>query len=67
MPSLSPDALTAVLDKGLAPLYLIHGEETLLALEASDSLRQHARDQGYLEREVLTVEAGFDWSNCVMP
>ena len=62
MPSLSPDALTAVLDKGLAPLYLIHGEETLLALEASDSLRQHARDQGYLEREVLTVEAGFDWS-----
>ncbi|MBV8679896.1 MAG: DNA polymerase III subunit delta [Aquitalea sp.] len=62
MPSLSPDALEAVLAKGLAPLYLIHGEEALLALEAADSLRQQARTQGYLEREVLTVEAGFDWS-----
>lgn len=62
MPSLSPDALPAALAKRLAPLYLIHGEETLLALEAADALRQAARSQGYLEREVLTVEAGFDWS-----
>ncbi|MCS3805577.1 DNA polymerase-3 subunit delta [Chromobacterium alkanivorans] len=62
MPSLSPDALIAALGKGLAPLYLIHGEEALLALEAADALRQAAREQGYQEREVLTVEAGFDWS-----
>jgi len=62
MPTLSPDALEAVLAKGLAPLYLLHGEETLLALEAADSVRGQARQQGYLEREVLTVEAGFDWS-----
>lgn len=38
MPSLSPESLDAVLAKGLAPLYLIHGEETLLALEAADKL-----------------------------
>ena len=62
MPSLSPDALIAALGKGLAPLYLVHGEEALLALEAADALRQAAREQGYQEREVLTVEAGFDWS-----
>ncbi|UJB32566.1 DNA polymerase III subunit delta [Chromobacterium sp. Beijing] len=62
MPSLSPDALIAALGKGLAPLYLIHGEEALLALEAADALRQAVREQGYQEREVLTVEAGFDWS-----
>lgn len=62
MPSLSPDALIATLGKGLAPLYLVHGEEALLALEAADALRQAAREQGYQEREVLTVEAGFDWS-----
>ncbi|KUM04386.1 DNA polymerase III subunit delta [Chromobacterium subtsugae] len=62
MPSLSPDALTAALAKGLAPLYLVHGEEALLALEAADAVRAAARAAGYLEREVLTVEAGFDWS-----
>ncbi|MCD5360671.1 DNA polymerase III subunit delta [Chromobacterium aquaticum] len=62
MPNLSPDALIAALGKGLAPLYLVHGEEALLALEAADALRQAAREQGYQEREVLTVEAGFDWS-----
>lgn len=62
MPSLSPESLDAVLAKGLAPLYLIHGEETLLALEAADKLRKLSSSQGYQEREVLTVEAGFDWS-----
>ncbi|WP_047250314.1 DNA polymerase III subunit delta [Chromobacterium subtsugae] len=62
MPSLSPDALAAALAKGLAPLYLVHGEEALLALEAADAVRAAARAAGYLEREVLTVEAGFDWS-----
>ncbi|POZ61271.1 DNA polymerase III subunit delta [Chromobacterium alticapitis] len=62
MPSLSPDALNAALAKGLGPLYLVHGEEALLALEAADAVRQAAQAAGYLEREVLTVEAGFDWS-----
>jgi len=63
MPALSPDALAAQLGKGLAPLYLIHGEEALLALEAADTIRAAARAAGYLEREVLTVEPGFDWSS----
>lgn len=62
MPALAPDALAASLGKGLAPLYLIHGEEALLALEAADLIRESARAQGYQEREVLTVEPGFDWS-----
>lgn len=62
MPALSPEALPAQLAKGLAPLYLIHGEEALLALEAADSIRAAARAAGYLEREVLSVEPGFDWS-----
>ncbi|MDF0606048.1 DNA polymerase III subunit delta [Neisseriaceae bacterium TC5R-5] len=62
MPVLSAETLVQAVSKGLAPLYLVHGEETLVALEAADSLRQAAREQGYLAREVLTVEAGFDWS-----
>jgi DNA polymerase-3 subunit delta len=46
----------------LAPLYTIHGDEPLLALEAADAIRAAARKQGFAEREVLTVERSFDWS-----
>ncbi|MFN7607936.1 MAG: DNA polymerase III subunit delta, partial [Ralstonia sp.] len=48
--------------KGLAPLYVVHGDEHLLALEAVDALRQAARAQGFTEREVMSVERGFSWS-----
>ena len=58
---LSPDKLAAHLRKNLAPLYLVFGEETLLAQEAADAIRAAARQQGYHERECLTVETGFNW------
>ena len=58
---LSPDKLPAHLRKNLAPLYLVFGEETLLAQEAADAIRAAARQQGYHERECLTVETGFNW------
>jgi DNA polymerase-3 subunit delta len=51
------------LGKGsLAPLYVIHGDEPLLALEAADAIRAAARKLGFAEREVLLAERGFDWS-----
>jgi len=51
------------LDKGeLAPVYLIAGEEPLLLQEAGDALRARARALGFAEREVLDVEAKFDWN-----
>lgn len=50
------------LERRLEPLYTVFGEEPLLALEAADRIRHQARRQGYDEREVLTVESGFDWS-----
>lgn len=62
MPQASPEALPGLLARGLAPLYLIHGEEALLALEAADAIREAARQAGYAEREVLTAEGDFDWS-----
>ena len=46
----------------LAALYAIHGAEPLTALEAGDALRSMVREAGYVERDVLTVETGFDWS-----
>jgi DNA polymerase III subunit delta len=48
--------------QGVASLYVIHGDEPLLALEAADAIRGAARRQGCDEREVFSVERGFDWS-----
>lgn len=66
MPAKSLEQLPRELAAGLGPLYVIHGEEMLLALEAADSIRAAARAQGYDDREVLTVESQhFDWSQLV--
>lgn len=63
---MKPDDLPRALTRGLAPLYVIHGDEALLALEAAQLIRDSARAAGYAEREVMTVEAGFDWSRLAM-
>lgn len=60
---ITSEQLQPYLKRDLAPLYTVYGGETLLALEASDRLRATARAQGYVEREVLTVEPGFDWND----
>jgi len=55
--------LTAHLQKGLKPLYTLHGDEPLLIQEAGDAIRAVARSQGYTERSVYTVAgAHFNWS-----
>lgn len=54
--------LEAHLAKTLAPLYVIHGDEPLIALEAADAVRAAARRRGLAEREVFSAERGFDWS-----
>lgn len=63
---MKPDDLPRALTRGLASLYVIHGDEALLALEAAQLIRDSARTAGYTEREVMTVEAGFDWSRLAM-
>lgn len=51
------------LQRGLKPLYVLHGDEPLLQQEAADAIRGAARQQGYTERTVHTVSgAHFDWS-----
>ncbi|MDO4227017.1 DNA polymerase III subunit delta [Neisseria sp.] len=49
-------------DLPLKPLYVIHGEEDLLRVEALDNLRAAAKKQGYLNREVYTADNAFDWN-----
>ena len=55
--------LNSHLQKGLKPLYTLHGDEPLQIQEAADAIRHAARVQGYAERTVHTVAgAHFDWS-----
>ena len=54
--------LESNLRKGLSPLYVIHGAEALLALEAADRIREAARKSGCSEREIFFAEPGADWS-----
>lgn len=57
-----PEQLEAALSKGLAPVYLISGDEPLQQGEAADAVRQAARNAGYGSREILSVDtAGFTW------
>jgi len=57
------DQLSGSLARKLAPVYAIHGDETLLVLEAADAVRAAARKQGYAEREVYEPAGrSFDWS-----
>ena len=58
--NLRPHQLAAHLERKLAPVYTIHGDEPLLAIEAGDAIRAAARKAGCEEREVLVVERGFD-------
>jgi DNA polymerase-3 subunit delta len=56
------EAVDGHLAKGLAALYVITSDEHLLALETADKIRRAARAQGFMEREILTVERSFKWS-----
>jgi len=53
--------LKASLDKHLAPVYLITGDEPLQVMLAADAVRGAARARGYDERLILDAETGFDW------
>ena len=59
----NPDQLVSQLRRGLAPVYFVHGDEPLLVREAADAIRAAATAAGFSERQVLTVESGFDWNS----
>jgi DNA polymerase-3 subunit delta len=56
------EQLPRALARGVATLYTVFGDEPLLLLEAADRIRAAARTAGCDEREVVSVEAHFDWS-----
>jgi len=61
--SINADQIAGHLRRGLAPVYFVHGDEPLLVREAADTIRAAATAAGFSERQVLTVESGFDWNS----
>ena len=59
---LRAEQLHGHLAKSLGPVYAVHGDEPLLALEAADAVRAAARRQGFSERVVFEPNRSFDWS-----
>ena len=47
---------------GLAPIYLVSGDEPLQINEATDAIRAIARTQEYSGRDILDASAKFDWN-----
>jgi DNA polymerase-3 subunit delta len=60
---LSLRQLRSHLDSGIAPLYLVSGDEPLLVDEVLDGVRAAARRGGCDERAVHIAERGFDWQD----
>ncbi|MBL8473689.1 MAG: DNA polymerase III subunit delta [Rhodocyclaceae bacterium] len=63
MPRVSPAQFENRLAREFAPLYVLHGDEPLLVIEAADAVRARARAAGYGEREVLVAGGSFKWSS----
>lgn len=58
--------LAAHLEAGLAPVYLVAGEEPLQHGEALQAVRARAAQAGFGERTALDVDAGFRWDDLAM-
>jgi DNA polymerase-3 subunit delta len=56
-----PDKIEAALQRSIASIYIVSGDEPLLVQETCDLIRLALKNAGYLERELFHVEAGFDW------
>lgn len=60
---LTAEQLPRQLERGIAPLYLIAGDEPLLVQEAADRIRVAARASGCGERIVINADGNYDWAS----
>jgi len=63
-----PDTLPKALAKGLAPVYMISGDEPLQLMEAADQIRAACRKAGFSgnERHQVDNARSFDWQALAM-
>ncbi|MBE9560150.1 MAG: DNA polymerase III subunit delta [Proteobacteria bacterium] len=56
-----PDQLKSTIAKSVYPVYMVSGDEPLQQMESLDLIRSHLRQNDFSEREILDVDAQFDW------
>lgn len=60
---INPGQLAQALEKSLAPVYLVSGDEPLLVQEACDQIRARARDAGFNDRQVYHADQHLNWGS----
>ena len=60
-----PDQLASVVAKASYPVYMVSGDEPLQQMESLDLIRSYLRDNDFSEREILDVDAQFDWQRLI--
>ena len=63
---IQPANLSQHLQKKLLTFYTVYGEEPLLAIESADLIRKMARMDGYIEREIFTIDNQFKKSDLLL-
>jgi DNA polymerase III subunit delta len=58
---IKPQQLAAVLQKTLAPVYFISGDEPQQLGELADAIRKSAKERDFTAREIFFVDKLFDW------
>lgn len=58
----NPGQLPQLLRKGLAPVYLVSGDEPLLVQECCDQIRAAAKEAGFHDRLVFHADQQLDWN-----
>jgi DNA polymerase-3 subunit delta len=61
--SIKPEQLPGLLQRSVAPVYLIAGTEQLLVQESRDEVIRAAQAQGFTERTVHQATRGFSWDD----
>ncbi len=60
-----PDQLRSMIAKKTYPVYMVSGDEPLQQMESLDVIRFFLKENDFLEREILDVDAQFDWQRLV--
>ncbi|MFP3977789.1 MULTISPECIES: DNA polymerase III subunit delta [Marinobacter] len=58
----NPGQLPQLLQKGLAPVYLVSGDEPLLVQECCDQIRSAAKEAGFIDRLTFHADQQLDWN-----
>lgn len=60
-----PDRFESQIEKELASFYLVFGDEPLQKMLTIESLRKKAKEQGFDERQQLSVDNQFSWHSLI--